>query len=250
MYYRAFATDYDGTIATHGIVDDATLAALSRVRDSGRHLILVTGRELPSLFNTFAHVDLFDVVVAENGGLLYYPETRREQPLCDPPPEALVQALRDRNVHPLSVGRTIIATVEPHEGEALDAIRRLGLEYQVIFNKGAVMVLPSGVNKASGLEAALRGLGVAHDRVVAIGDAENDHALLGMAGFSAAVANALPALKDRADYVTQGSHGAGVAELAKQLLDNELRGMKRHRWRATPIAVQRLGDDVDVTPDA
>ena len=46
MRYHALACDYDGTIAHHGRVDDETIAALSRLRETGRRLILVTGREL------------------------------------------------------------------------------------------------------------------------------------------------------------------------------------------------------------
>lgn len=249
MYYQALATDYDGTIATHGAVPDHTITALRRVRDSGRKLVLVTGREVESLLHTFAHVDLFDRVVAENGGLLYEPATQRERLLGDPPPEPLVLALRDRGVHPLSVGRVIVATVEPHELEVLDAIRDLGLEYQVIFNKGAVMVLPSGVNKATGLRCALEELEIQFDRCVTVGDAENDHAMLQVGGFGAAVANALPALKEHADFVTSAGHGEGVAELIDQLLTRDLRGLKRHR-RGTPIAVRRLGDGAEVVPDA
>ena len=93
-------------------------------------------------------------------------------------------------------------------------IRELGLELQVIFNKGAVMVLPAGVNKASGLAAvALEELGLSAHNAVAIGDAENDHALLEMVECSAAVANAVPKLKAKADIVTRGERGAGVEEL-------------------------------------
>ncbi len=246
MYYSGFATDYDGTIALHGVVDAATLLALSAVRDSGRRLFLVTGRELPSLFQTFAHVDLFDIVVAENGGLLYYPAARREQPLADAPPQELVAALRTAGVEPMSVGRTIIATWEPHEVVALETIRALGLEHHVVFNKGAVMILPPGVTKASGLEVALQALGIEADRVVAVGDAENDHALLAMVGFGAAVANAVPLLKERADYVTSGDHGAGVAELIGLLLENELRGLKRHKRRPTPVAVSKIAEAPEV----
>ena len=248
MHYLALATDYDGTIAHHGIVDAATLEALRRVRVSGRKLVLVTGRELESLHATFSHVDVFDVVVAENGGLLYYPETRREEPLCEAPPRALVLALREANVHPLSVGRVLVATLEPHETTVLEAIKHLGLEYHVIFNKGAVMVLPSGVNKATGLEAALKSMEIAHDRVVAVGDAENDHALLDLCGFGAAVANALPALRERADYVCTADHGAGVTELIERLISNDLRGLKRHKGQDM-LPVQLLGDaDAEVAP--
>jgi hypothetical protein len=75
------------------------------------------------------------------------------------------------------------------------------------------MVLPSGINKASGLLAACEELGISPHNVVAIGDAENDHAFLQAAGCGVAVANALPALKANASFVTKASRGGGVAEL-------------------------------------
>ena len=202
MRYLALATDYDGTLAKDGHVDEPTLAALERFRDSGRRLILVTGRELDELLGIFPQVDLFERVVAENGALLYRPAGREEKLLGEPPPPALVEAIRKRGVSPLSVGRGIIATVEPHQGAILEAIRELGLEWQVIFNKGSVMVLPSGVNKATGLSAALEELNLSPHNVVGVGDAENDHAFLALCEFSAAVANALPTVKERADFVT------------------------------------------------
>lgn len=248
MRFLALAADYDGTLAHHGRVDDPTLAALQRVRASGRRLVLVTGRELPSLFRTFAQTALFDLVVAENGGLLYEPATGRERVLADPPPESLVQALREAGVFPLSVGRVIVATVEPHQGVALEAIHRLGLGHKVVFNKGAVMLVPPGVDKASGLAVALGELGIGPERVVGIGDAENDHALLGLCGFGAAVCNALPALKERAHYVTRGERGAGVAELVDCLVSDDLRGLGREP--SVPPAARPTGGDVEVVPDA
>jgi hydroxymethylpyrimidine pyrophosphatase-like HAD family hydrolase len=194
MPYRVLATDYDGTIATRGAVDDVTLNALRRARDSGIRLLLVSGRELENLQSIFPHTDLFERLVLENGGVLYDPTTARVRPLCNPPPPAFVLALRERGVRPLSVGRVIVATLEPHQTTVIDVIREQGLELQVIFNKGAVMVLPSGVNKASGLREALVDLRIDPAGVVGVGDAENDHALLEMCGIGAAVANALPAL--------------------------------------------------------
>ena len=49
MRYLALCTDYDGTIARHGVVDLPTIDALARLRESGRKLIMVTGRELAEL---------------------------------------------------------------------------------------------------------------------------------------------------------------------------------------------------------
>ena len=217
MRYYALACDYDGTLASQGRVDEKTLAALERLRNSGRRLILVSGRELDDLLRVFPDVELFDRIVAENGALLYRPATREEKPLGRRPPKKFISALRKQGVSPLSAGRVIVATWEPNETTVFKAIRDLGLELQVIFNKGAVMVLPSGVNKATGLNAALGELGLSPHNVVGVGDAENDHAFLSLCECSVAVANALPIVKEHVDLVTEADHGAGVSRRAAAL---------------------------------
>src|SRR6058998_3402426 len=216
MRYHALACDYDGTIAWDGEVSENTILALEEVRKSGRKLILVTGRELDDLIKVFPRLDLFDRVVVENGSLLYRPATREERLLAQRPPDEFWQELIKRGVERVSVGRVIVATWRPHETTAVELIRDLGLELQIIFNKGAVMILPSGVNKATGLEVALTELGLSPHNVVGVGDAENDHAFLSTCECSVAVANALPALKEHADIVTRADHGAGVAELIEE----------------------------------
>lgn len=226
MRYYALACDYDGTLALHGCVDDATVAALVRLRRSGRKAILVTGRLLPDLLKVFPQIELFDQVVAENGALLYTPATREERVLADPPPTTFVEALRQRGVAPVDAGRVIVGTWEPHQAAVLEVIREHGLELQVIFNKGAVMVLPTGVNKATGLGEALRAMGLSTHNLVAVGDAENDHAFMSAAECAVAVANALPVIKDYADWVTAADHGAGVVELIDQLLASDLRELE------------------------
>src|SRR5262249_50703805 len=159
------AVDYDGTLATDGAVEQTVVDAVKRFKDTGRRLIMVTGRELPHLKEVFSAVDLFDRIVAENGAVLYTPSTQEERDLAPAPPHALVEMLAAKGVSPISVGRTIIATWEPHEKTVLECVHALGLEHEIIFNKGAVMVLPSGVNKASGLTAALDDLGISTHNV-------------------------------------------------------------------------------------
>jgi hydroxymethylpyrimidine pyrophosphatase-like HAD family hydrolase len=216
------AADYDGTLAHHGRVDEATVAALQRFVDTGRRLVMVTGRELDELLGIFPQVELFEWIVAENGALLYRPSNREEKPLAEPPPDAFVHALHQHGVAPISVGRVIVATWEPHENTVLNTIRDQGLELQVIFNKGAVMVLPAGVNKATGLRAALKQMNLSQHEAVGVGDAENDHAFLAFCEVSAAVANALPAVKDRAHLTLPHDHGRGVAELIDRIIANDL----------------------------
>ena len=246
MRYRALATDYDGTLAEEGKVRRETLRALERLRKSGRRVILVTGRELEDLMRVCPDVGVFDEIVAENGALLYTPGSAAasrgdlpvaslgrgrsappgkpplECPLAKPPPPEFVAHLRQRGVSPISCGRIIVATWQPHESVVLDVIREMGLELEVIFNKGAVMVLPSGVNKAFGLARALAKHRLPAEATIGVGDGENDHSLLGACGLGVAVANAVPALKERADLVMVHPRGDGVIELVEELLKGDL----------------------------
>jgi hydroxymethylpyrimidine pyrophosphatase-like HAD family hydrolase len=213
MRYLALATDYDGTLALRGTVEPDTLQALRRLAATGRKLILVTGRRVDDLIRVFPEVAIFDRVVAENGPLVYRPQTRESRVLSKPPPAAFVDELRRRGVQPLTLGQVFVATEQPNERVVLAVIAELGLDLQVILNKGAVMVLPASVNKATGLRAALDELDLSARDVVGIGDGENDEVFLAMCGCGIVVANALDSLKARAYRVTQGEDGAGVREI-------------------------------------
>ena len=257
MRYIALACDYDGTLAHDGRVDEAdawrrsNASALRPARWSSS-----PAAELDDLQRVFPDLDLFDRVVAENGAVLLDPATREERPLAEPPPPAFVERLRRaRRRRRFDVGHVIVATWRPHEAEVLDAIRDLGLELQVIFNKDAVMVLPPGVNKATGLAAALDDLRLSPHNVVAVGDAENDHALLQACECGVAVANAVPMLKERADLVTAAPHGAGVVELIDRLIADDLaelapcaraprRAPRAPRGRTAPMRLAPYGRDV------
>ncbi len=244
MRYICLGADYDGTLAHHGVVAPSTVEALKRVCRSGRKLVLVTGRQLGELFQIFPDTRLFDRIVAENGAVLYRPADRSEKLLAERPPVSFIDELRRRGVSPLGVGKVIVATWLPHDKAVLEAIRDSGLDLQVIFNKDSVMILPSSVNKATGLRVALSELGLSPHNVVGVGDAENDHVFLRACEFSVAVANSIPSLKERADYVTQGRCGDGVEELIDHLLNDDLAklGSSVHRHDVL------LGDELPGKP--
>ncbi|BDG04797.1 HAD hydrolase family protein [Anaeromyxobacter oryzae] len=246
MRYHALATDYDGTLAASGRVSDRAVAALEKLRSSGRRAVLVTGRQLGDLSSVFSRVDVFDCVVAENGGVLYWPASRETSLQAAPAPAPFADALRARGItHDL--GQVIVSSWHPHETAILQVIRELGLELQIVFNGDAVMVLPPGVNKAAGLETALRRLGLSRHEVVAIGNDANDHGMLQLAECGVAVASAVASLRARAAFTTDGGAGEGVVELIEELVRDDLRA------RSTAVAHDSLllgrspgGDEVTI----
>jgi HAD superfamily hydrolase (TIGR01484 family) len=221
MRYSVLACDYDGTLATEGTVPAPVLEALRDLRRSGRTLLLVTGRVQEEIVRVFPDLRLFSRVVLENGAVVFRPDIGTARALAGRPPDDFVRRLKDLGVEPLIAGQVIVATRQPHETTVLEVVRELGLAMHVVFNKGSVMALPACVTKATGLDAALRELAISPDAVVGVGDAENDADFLERCGFSVGVANALPSLKERVDWVTREPEGAGVIEVIRRLLADE-----------------------------
>jgi hypothetical protein len=217
MKYQALATDYDGTIADHGAVDESTTTALRRARDAGLKLLLCTGRRMHDMPALYPHWKVFDRIVAENGAVLFNTITEESKSLAAAPPEEFINRLTALKV-PLEVGESVVGTHEPHGATVEKVIAELGLNWHVIMNKGSVMALPVGVSKASGFLAGLRDLNVPVELSVAVGDAENDIPFLQASGFGVAVANALPSVIAVAKWTTPSPKGAGVIELIDRLI--------------------------------
>jgi HAD superfamily hydrolase (TIGR01484 family) len=249
MRYLALATDYDGTLATDGQLSDEAMGAVKRLRASGRRVILVTGRRLVELLEVLPQIDLFDCVVAENGAVLYIPQTREETLLCQPLPLEFIERLRSLGVAPMEVGRVVVATWIPHQNAVLQAIQETGLELLIVFNKNAVMVLPTGINKATGLSVALRRLGLSFHEAVGIGDGENDQSFLDRCECSVAVSNAVPSILKLVDLVTKREAGSGLAELVNELIADDLIGMQGHLPRNfIPIGLIEAEGEIKVPP--
>lgn len=213
------AFDYDGTLATDGSVTPPTLEALEALLASGRKLVLATGRQLSDLFRIFPEMRLFVWVIAENGAVIYETATGESEILGEPPPAEFCRALDERGIEPVTTGQAIVATTSNHAKALSGLILSMGLPHHVILNRDSAMVLPEGVNKGSGLQRVLKRLGVSEEGVIGIGDGENDADLFQASGFRVAVANAVPELKEMADWVTPAAAGLGVEQLSALLLN-------------------------------
>jgi hydroxymethylpyrimidine pyrophosphatase-like HAD family hydrolase len=224
--FSVLALDYDGTIATDGALDPEVRHAIADVRARGITVILVTGRILDDLRRLVGDLRFVDAVVAENGAIITFPESGRSSALASPVPVALVDALRAQRV-PIAVGQSVIDADASSAATILAAVQALELPQVLIFNRGRLMVLPTGVNKAMGLREALRTLRLSPHNTIAIGDAENDHDLLDACELGVAVAWGSAPLKARADEILEGTGPSDVARYIRQAAEHSRLPLER-----------------------
>jgi len=242
MRFRVLALDYDGTIADGGKLSSEAMDAIDDVRGRGVAVVLVTGRILNDLRTVAGDLGRFRAVVAEGGAVLAFPESDRSFLLGAPPSPALLEALGRAGV-PTVAGQCVIEADAVHAARILELIRRLLLPLVVVFNRGRLMILPQSISKATGLREALSALRLSPHNAIAIGDAENDHALLDACELGVAVPWATSELKTAADEVIAGSGPGAVAAYIRTLGSEPRLPMSRTARRPVP-----LGTFVDGQP--
>ncbi len=210
MKLGAVALDYDGTIAANGVFDPRVRDTIADLRRRGIAVILVTGRRLDDLRRVAGNLGCFNAVVAENGAVLYFPESRRQAVLGHAPPAPFLDALRRRGIQ-FSVGESVVETDASVAVPVLELVRELEQPLVLAFNRGRLMVLPQAIAKSVGLRRVLSTLRLSVHNTIGIGDAENDHDLLDACEVGVAVAWGSPALRVVADEVIEGSGPPAVA---------------------------------------
>jgi hypothetical protein len=216
MKFLALALDYDGTIASNGVLDSSVREAIAELRGQNIVVLIVTGRIMADLRRVAGDLHFVDAVVAENGAVIEFTDSGYSKDLGHPPPESFLQALRSEGIS-FSVGQSIVESDTREAPRLLAMIQRLELPLVLIFNKGRVMVLPQAISKATGLSEALKVLRLSPRNTVGIGDAENDHELLQSCEIGVAVAWGSEVLKASADYIIPGEGPASVAGYIRTL---------------------------------
>jgi len=243
MYCRAIACDYDGTSASDGHLAPEVAAALHAAREAGIVTLLVTGRVLDDLRVALVDFSAFDAVVAENGAVVWLRENDRTIILGAPPSEQFLGRLRAARI-PFHAGAVVVGTWDTHAPELIALVRETGADLQLVFNRAAVMLLPTGINKAVGTQRALDELGRSPRNLIAFGDAENDLPLFALTEFAVAARGSVPAVMAAADDRLRLPGAGGVADWIRALLQ---RGGKMPTPRRLFI---ELGSADDGTPAA
>lgn len=141
MHISVIATDFDGTISAGDRLAPDAGRALRRWREAGRFTVLVSGRPFEFLHDLQDREQVFDLIVAENGAVLYDPQTDEMRLPFGQVPRALLDEL-DRLEIPLWRGVAIAGTRLPYDDAVWVASRELGLSVHVETNRNEVMILP------------------------------------------------------------------------------------------------------------
>lgn len=239
-FFKVVALDLDGTLTSAGRLAPEALSAIEEARRNGLAIVLVSRRIYAELRGEFPQLaDYVDAMVLENGAVTVIDGHSRA--LTAPVDGGLTPALADRGI-PYRRGEVILAIDGQHTPVVVDLIGELGLDYQIIRNRSALMVLPAGVTKGTGLAAMLAAMNLSPHNTVAVGDAENDLALFGVAEIGVAVSNAVSSVRRCADLTLEKPNGTGVAEL---LAGPYLTGVQR--W-CPPRRWVEIGTFDDATP--
>jgi hydroxymethylpyrimidine pyrophosphatase-like HAD family hydrolase len=243
MHRRVLAFDFDGTLAEQGAVPLPLQMALERLRTAGYALFLVTGRQSESVA-LGALGAVFTGIVWENGAVLYHSATEEVYlpfGVVDP---RLVEALEAAGI-PLDRGLASVSTWAPHAAAVWRVLNEWRSDVVVAHNKGAVMILPAGATKRTGLERLLGMCGFSPRNLASFGDGENDLSLLELGEFGVAVADAVPSLKVAADLVTTQPGPAGVLEVLEAYwLKGFTPAVPQRRERQIPLGENESGNAV------
>lgn len=212
---EALATDYDRTLTTTDLrLERGTIDAMNALHRAGIKLIIVSGRQLEFLLRLMASFEHIDALVAENGGVVMV--NGRTFELSAAEGERIASELRSMGV-PISKGRVISYVDAGHIRDAVEASRNIR-GAKVVMNIDSAMVMPEEVDKDKGLGLALSLLGLDEHRIAVAGDGENDISLFRMKSLKVALENSVGVLKERADIIVNAPGGAGITQLAADIL--------------------------------
>ena len=82
-----------------------------------------------------------------------------------------------------------------------------------------VEIMPHNVDKASSLDRVLPMIGMDRAHVICCGDGFNDISMIRYAGVGVAMANAQPAVKEAADYITASNDEDGIVQVIREFMN-------------------------------
>lgn len=230
---RLAALDLDGTLLNHeGQVTPRTRAALQAASDRGVVIVPTTGRLMP-VETARAAFDLF-MEYPGSMGVFWNGYSVKDQASVDfaaarwarlhstearQPNDGRFLVVRDlgewmsRHAHEVEK-QCLFFAEQDQVPQALARFRAMPGVEVVQGSPENIEVTAAGVDKGEALLTLADRLGIPRAQTLAVGDSENDRAMLEKAGVAAVMANGMPQIKALADLVTTADcDHDGVAEV-------------------------------------
>ena len=226
---KVFAVDIDGTLTENGggIIHLAALAKLRQLEKLGYNVVYVTGRSSIEAYVLAVFGGTTRIAIGENGGAITVaPQDHRllaSRDRCMEGYEILrksIDGVQQKPVFPRMTEVVLLRTFDLKEGQKI--LDENGLALYLSDSKYAFHINEKGVDKATGLQEALKMLKADPEEAVAIGDSETDVPMYGICGHSIALAHAEDHVKKKADHVTAGREGTGLVEAIDHVALNYL----------------------------
>ncbi|OYT60611.1 MAG: hypothetical protein B6U75_01205 [Desulfurococcales archaeon ex4484_217_1] len=231
MKIELIALDYHGTLSfkkksSIWSVSSDVIEALLKARKHGIKLAIVTsgsGKTVPENIRL-----LSDILAFENGTVFIY---NGKCVMCKPKEWNRIRELfLAENIRPKSVGRVVLVYSITYSGKVKEIIVKHGLQdyVDIIKNVNRLVIAPKNSGKDLALRRIKETLKV-KGMVLALGDGENDVALLREADIGVAPANAVEEVKKVADYICDKANGECVKEVIENIIlhDGVLSAFKR-----------------------
>jgi phosphoglycolate phosphatase (TIGR01487 family) len=214
--FNAIVVDVDGTITYRDRSIDCR--AVEALRSLLVPVVIATGNILCIARAAAKFVGTGGIVIAENGGIVECGIVESDTSNIGECEDAFEFLNKHFALERLDqeYRRTEIGLRRNFDVERARQMLR-DHEVDVVDTGFAVHIKSKKINKGTGLKRIAALMGLDAKDFVAIGDSPNDIEMLKTAGLGVAVMNAHPELKKVAALVTDGEHGAGVAEVLEYL---------------------------------
>jgi hypothetical protein len=180
--------------------------------------LVASGRKLDFLLKGFDLHNSPNAIVAENGGVIYSPDIESIHILGEQ--DARIREQLKNSSIPFDAGQVVISIRKEFEIDVIKLVKGMNPSVRIEHNRDSIMILPSNVDKAHGVNEALRLMRLQPRELICIGDAENDYSLFDIGTVSVATYDAVPELKGRADIVCSEKGAVGVTRFLSDLLES------------------------------
>lgn len=219
---KAIITDLDRTITDkpdglsfHSENYDSRI--LDALKEAGPALILCTGRTLDYVKKLSYHFNIWCCIVAENGAVIYFPETEKIVTTNTAEMEKVKNIILKIDLPDKEIGEVIAAVNWSDKNKIRKVLGDLSDTVQWVRNKDRLMITPLETNKGEGVRRVLDEMRIDPERTLVVGDAENDIDMYMNPGFKVALKNSHPRLKKLSNQIMKKSSTAGILEILNRI---------------------------------